>query len=185
MDDVLHDFNTALHAYHNKKYGTKIKREDIISYDIESIWKCTPQEAVAKVFEFYQTQEHHDTKPLDGSVDVVKKLAESYELHIITSRVPEIESLTKDWINRHFPSIFKSVQLTNQFGSSSGPKRKKADVCKELSVDLMIEDSLEHARAISSSGIPVILIDSPWNQGKIPDNVRRVYSWNEIGSILL
>lgn len=185
FDDVLHDFNNSLHQYHNKKYGTTVKREDIVTYDIEKIWGCTRDEAVEKVHTFYRTPEHDETMPLEGSQDVIQLLSRKYNLHIITSRVDEIKELTIRWLERHFPGAFTSVEFINHFGSSSGTKRTKADVCTQLSVDLMIEDSLEHAHAISACGIPVILIDCPWNQGVLPSNVYRVKSWKDISEMLL
>jgi uncharacterized HAD superfamily protein len=185
FDDVLHDFNESLYSYHNKKYGTSIKRNDVVSYDIEKIWGGTKDEAIEKVYEFYRTREHDETMPLDGSVEVIRSLAHKFSLHIITSRVEEIKDLTIRWLDRHFPDMFSSVVFVNHYGKSMKSKRTKAEVCSELYVDLMIEDSLEHALAISACGIPVILIDCPWNQGETPDNVYRVRSWKEIGSLLL
>ncbi len=185
FDDVLHDFNNSFHAYHNKKYGTSVKRQDMVHYDFEKIWGCTRDEAIAKVHQFYRTSEHDDTMPLEGSQEVIRLLSLKYNLHIITSRLEEIKGLTLAWLERHFSGAFSSVEFTNHYGSSSGAKRTKVAICAQLSVDLMIEDSLEHAHAISACGIPVVLIDCPWNQGALPANVYRVASWKEIGEMLL
>jgi len=57
FDDTVFDFNNSLHAYHNAKYGTTVKREDIVSYGIEKVWGCSVEEGARKVFEFYSTKE--------------------------------------------------------------------------------------------------------------------------------
>ena len=155
------------------------------TYNYEDVWPCTREEAIARVHDFYRTPEHDATLPLIDAPEVVRHLSSRYTLHIITSRVDEIRDLTLAWLERHFPQMFTSAQFINNYGPTSGVKRTKADVCTELSADLMIEDSLEHARSIAAIGIPVILIDCPWNQGDIPENVYRVASWRDIGELLL
>ena len=58
--------------------------------------------------------------------------------------------------------------------------RLKSDVCKELGVEVMIEDSLSQAKEIAPCVRKIFLLDCPWNQGDLPMNVARVYSWDEI-----
>jgi uncharacterized HAD superfamily protein len=180
MDDVIFDFNNSLHAYHNAKYGTAIRRQDITSYEIEKVWGCAPEEAMKKVLEFYETKEHDETVPVEGSIEGVKELSSGHELHIITSRADPVRDLTMKWLQRNFPQSFASVVLVNQFAGSPTKARSKADVCAELGVDLMIEDSIAHARSIAASGRPVILLDTPWNQAEAVPNVTRVKTWEDI-----
>jgi uncharacterized HAD superfamily protein len=180
FDDVILDFNTSLHAYHNKKYGTSVARKDIISYSIENVWGCTSEEASRKVFEFYSTAEHDNALPVQGAVEALNELKKDYELHLISVRGDQIKDLTIRWINKNFPNYFKSVSLTNQYFGIKEKVRSKADVCKELGIDVMIEDSLPQAKEIAASGRKVLLMDCPWNQSELPENIIRVYSWGEI-----
>jgi len=180
FDDVLFNFNDSLHAYHNAKYGTSVERKDIASYDIEKVWGCTPEEAARKVFEFYFAPDHDRTSIVAGAIEGVHKLKKDHELHIISSRGDNIKDLTLRWIDQNFPGYFKSVNLTNLYFGIADRAHSKAEVCKKLGVDVMIEDSLSQAEDVSSIGCKVILLDCPWNQGKLPDNVVRVYSWHEI-----
>jgi uncharacterized HAD superfamily protein len=184
MDDVIFDFNNSLHAYHNAKYGTSVKREDIISYDIEKLWHCTPEEASKKVFEFCGTKEHDKTSPIIGTVEALASLKRDHELHIITNRGEQIRDITVGWIENNFPEYFTSINLTNQYFGLADKKRTKLEICEELGVDVMIEDSMSHATEIAKSGRKVFLIDTPWNQGTLPENVTRVFSWSEIVKLL-
>jgi uncharacterized HAD superfamily protein len=70
--------------------------------------------------------------------------------------------------------------LTNQYFGLPEKVRSKADVCRELGVGVMIEDSMSQAKEIAASGCRVLLLDCPWNQGDLPENVTRIYSWKEI-----
>jgi uncharacterized HAD superfamily protein len=179
FDDVIFDFNDSLHAYHNAKYGTSVKRQDIVSYDIEKLWHCTPEEASKKIFEFYETEEHEKTLPISGALEALSLLKSDHELHIITTRGNQVRDVTLKWIKKNFSGYFTSINLTNQY-FGDGHKRTKLEVCEELGVDVMIEDSMSHATEIAKSGRRVFLIDTPWNQGNVPENVTRVFSWGEI-----
>jgi uncharacterized HAD superfamily protein len=66
-------------------------------------------------------------------------------------------------------------------GSSlGGIKQSKEDLSIELGLNLFIEDSLSTAKKIAEKGIPVILLDKLWNQGELPENVRRVATWENV-----
>lgn len=184
LDDVVFDFNNALHAYHNKKYGTSVSRKDITSYDIEKVWNCTAEEASEKVFEFYSTSEHDAAMPVAGASEALTSLKKVHELHVISSRGDQIADLTLRWIEKNFPGHFKSVNLTNQYFGIKEKVQSKADVCRELYIDVMIEDSLSQAKEIAMIVSRVFLLDCPWNQGELPNNVMRVYSWADIISQL-
>jgi uncharacterized HAD superfamily protein len=185
MDDVIFSFNDSLHAYHNAKYGTSVKREDITSYNLEDVWKCTSKEVDDKLTEFFSTKEHDKAVIIPGSFEALAKLKKVNDLHVITSRGDWSEDITLRWIDKNFPEHFKSVSLTNQSLGSPGKRRSKAEVCRELKVDVMIEDSLSQAKEISAVVSRVFLLDCPWNQGDVPENVTRVFSWGEIVKNLL
>ena len=82
-------------------------------------------------------------------------------------------------INKHFPDLFKEIYFINYF-HGAGKKRTKSEVCKELGIEIFIDDSLYHANDISSIGTPVLLLNTPWNQGEVKPPITRVYSWKEI-----
>jgi uncharacterized HAD superfamily protein len=180
LDDVVIDFSNALHAYHNERYGTSVKKGDMTSYGFENVWNCTEEEASKKVFEFYSTNDHDTALPVPGASEALALLKEAHELHIISSRADQIADLTFRWIDKNFPNHFKSVNLTNQYFGTPEKVRSKADVCRELHVDVMIEDSLSQAKEIALVVSKVFLLDCPWNQGELPKNVMRVYSWADI-----
>src|SRR3989344_2809835 len=80
----------------------------------------------------------------------------------------------------HSPEMtFGGVHLRNAF-SVSGPSRKKVDVCKELGVELLIDDNLVYVNECATEGTPALLFDAPWNQGVLPAGVTRISSWDEV-----
>ena len=180
FDDILIEFNASIHAYYNKKLGTSIQKKDVFTYDMHRVWSCEPEEAGRRVFEFCETPEHHAAIPVDGSIEGIDELGKKHKLHLITSRSPAIEDLTLRWLQKHFSDKFAGIHFTGQFFGEKSTMRTKIDVCKELGIDLMIEDSASQAKALAGAGIPVILLDMPWNQEEMPEGITRVDSWDEI-----
>jgi uncharacterized HAD superfamily protein len=179
LDDVLLNFNENFFIYHNDKYGTNHQRKDSIDYQLENILRTTKEEAVKRVLDFYESSNHANAKPVNGSVEAIKTLAKDHILFIVTSKPEALEKMTLQWLNKHFPKMFRGVYFTNHF--HGGEKRNKADVCKELGIQVFIDDSLEYVKNISSdAAIPVLLFDAPWNQEPVKSPINRVYSWAEI-----
>lgn len=181
LDAVLGDIMTPLTDFHNRKYGTKHKLEDNTNYDLSLIWGCSKDEVVSRVYEFYFSPQLEQILPIEGAIDGVKKLAEEHELHVITSRPYVIDKPTRKWINKHFPNQFRSIFHTNQMSKSGTPRKKKSEACKQLGIELIIDDHTDFVFDCVSIGIKAFLFDAPWNQAaKKNINVVRVKSWKEI-----
>lgn len=80
------------------------------------------------------------------------------EIYIITSRsndfVPTLKDVfevTKDWLSRH--NIDVDVIVAAAYGED------KAEVCKKLGIDLMIDDNPYNYKKITSLGIKCLLYD--------------------------
>ena len=56
----------------------------------------------------------------------------------------------------------------------------KRQAARERRLDLLVEDEFPAARAVAETGVPVLLMDRPWNQGDLPARVLRVASWPEV-----
>lgn len=182
--DVLLDFNGALMLWHNKKYGTSYKRSDIIGYGLEDVWKCTKDDAIKRVFEFYHCFGHDTITPVSGAIDAVIKLRKKYDLMIATSRPPVVRVATATLIKRHFGPRFDGMHF---LGHYHGAPRSisKGELCRDLKACRLIDDALFHAQVAEQTGIPVLLLDTPWNQGEVPSNTTRVRNWDHILELLL
>ena len=185
-DEPLADFNAHLCPWMNAKYGTDYKREDIISYKLWEIWKCSKEEALKIIEHFYEEQLEH-VPPVEGSIAAVKELAQQHELLVITSRFGSAISKTVPWINQHFSNKFSDVVFTKNY-AKGGNGKTKAQICKELGVDILIEDFIQYSLDCNKLGIPVLLFNTPWNQDselpegmtKLPQGIVRVNSWEEV-----
>jgi len=187
FDDVLFPFVSECCAFDNAKYGTVFDYKQKEGFRMYHLWKCSEEEEIRRVFDFYLSTHHADVEPIKGASEAVKKLREKYELLIITARPAEVAHATLPWIEKHFPNLFREVYFLNHYAKNDWSKTK-GDVCKELGVKIFIEDSLHNARDISLCEIPVFLFDDYSNQvpdDELPPMVTRVFSWDEITKRLL
>lgn len=181
FDDVIVATNKAMAQWHNRAYGTSYKLEDIDTCDLARFWSCSYDERTRRIGEFFASIEHSTTVPIDAAVKSLE-LLRNKEIHIITARRKEYSNITLDLAERHISSLFCNFHFPNGSEINGIPtKRTKAEVCLEYGIEVFIEDNLEYAGEVASIGIPVLLLDSPWNQAtELPQNIERVFSWDEI-----
>ena len=179
IDGVL----TDEHQYiidHGSKYFSDHNREYSINYngsDFCEVFNASEEECS----DFYDDRlvDYLDYEPMrDYASEVINKLKdESHEIYFITARyLPKfeyenqktIQDKTKNWLKKN--SVKYDDVIFNY---------KKADVVKELNIDLMIEDHVKNIEEISKI-IPVFCYDHPYNREVNNDNITRVYSWYDI-----
>ena len=182
LDEVVGDSITAIIRFHNEKYGTRLTKDDFYSYDFWKVWGGTRDEAIKKVMEFFASDAAWSIDPMAGSMKALMELKEKgHELFIITHRNNDIVGKTEEWLEKHFPRVFAGAHFGNAY-SFSGEGRKKSDICKELGVEVLVDDHMENVRDCASAGIRVLLFDQPWNRQEttLPPGVERVLSWEEV-----
>ncbi len=183
FDDILMDFQGSFYSYINSLKNTSYSISDVTDFRIENILGCSRQEALDFIADFYQTGEHVRALPIKGSQQAIKKLSENYSLFIISSRPEYLREKTESWIQENFGNVFEKIYLNNQY-HGEGIRKTKAEVCEEIGVEVYIEDFMPNAIQVADSGRKVFLLDNPWNQEPAPENIMRVFSWDEISETL-
>jgi len=181
LDDVLADFHTAIRNYHNAVYRTSLKEEDFTTYMFNRVWGGTLKEAIQKVNDFHHSEYSKWISPILDSVESINSLSKKNELFVITSRPIFIKEKSEEWIKMFFGNNFSGVFFSSNHYSKAGGK-SKSQICKELEVSLLIDDSLDYINHCCTIGIRGILFgDYPWNQnGNLPESVVRVKNWREV-----
>ena len=114
-----------------------------------------------------------------GSTKNMKEMYKKYHIVIASSRPPESERATKDWLSRHFK--FHEYVNTRQIGKYG------------LGLHVLIDDNLENIKNFCKYGGQLaIIFDQPWNQqidAEIQQlmkegKVIRCKSWDEISEEL-
>jgi uncharacterized HAD superfamily protein len=180
LDEVLGSFMEDLIRFHNNKYKTSYKLENFFSYKFWNVWGGTKEEAIQKVYDFHEIKYFKEIKPIKDAQESIKKLKENNELFIITSRQNDVIEQTKEWVEKYFPNTFSNIYFTNHF-SQNGDSITKKEVCDELDINILIEDSLEYSLECIKPKRKIFLLDYPWNKSEtLPKEIERVYSWKEI-----
>ena len=131
-------------AWHNENYGTSLTYDDHNTFDLCKVWSCIKEERSQRLNEFFESEHLFNIEPVPGSVEVVKKLSQDHTLHVITARHEGLRKVTEEFLNEYFPDMFTKMHMIGQ-SDHTVTNRTKADVCKDISADLMIEDGFHHA----------------------------------------
>ena len=79
-----------------------------------------------------------------------------------------MQAIVKQWLQQNHVNYDNIIFSKN-----------KAEICKQMSINIMIEDKPENILSISRE-IPVICYDHPYNEKINSDNIIRCYSWYDI-----
>ena len=172
-------------SFHNTVYGTKYRRSDICNFELQPLWGCSLNEVVQRINDFYNSTYHENLQPVLGAVESLEKLRQNNTLVLITSRPEHVRDVTEKLLQRYFLNFFNEIHFLGHYHGIQTRRQTKGEVCKNIGVEIFIDDSLEHAKTVCQEKIPALLFDTPWNQGTLPENITRVFSWDEILEKLL
>ena len=166
-------------------YGTKFCYENNIPINIEHIYYDErklfgwDKEQDTKFWNDYLENYVKNSKPRDCTVEVINKLKEHNEIYLITARndygLPledreKMPEFTKKWLEDNKIYYDKLVFK---------PDSEKLDYCLENGIDVMIEDSPNNVKNISSK-MKVMCYNCMYNEGIEGENIIRVYGWYDI-----
>lgn len=186
MDSVLADIIPLLDLFHNENYKTSISNESHTDYNLSTIWNCSGEEVIRRIYEFYQSTYFDKILPIKGAKKNIDMLSRKHTLILITSRPFHIEEKSRSWLNTHFHGAFTKIIHTNQVSQKHESKKRKSEICLEEGIDVMVEDHLDYALDCAQAGIKVLLLPMPWNvNNKLEhSNITRVADWSEITTYL-
>lgn len=186
LDDVTVAILDGILHYHNFKYKTKYLLEDHKVWDLHTVWGISANEAMKRVYEFYDSPLMDEVLPINGAIDGINKLQTKHTVQFITSRPLITKTKTEKWLSKYFPSQKIPVYFTNQFTPDEVKKSKKSDICKKLMINLIIEDGPENIYDCAANNIKILLFTRPWNKEiKNSDLITRVNNWNDILKLLI
>ncbi len=181
IDELLAYTMQPIAEFANARYGTNLQREHIFDYSLSRVFGKSEEEVDELLDEFDKSEEIKNVGLVPGAKKGIEILARQYKLVAVTSREESTHQLTRNWLDKNFPDKFSALYMTNN-RITKGERRSKADVCLKIGAGLLLEDALHHAKDCAQKGIPILLLDCPWNQTReqLPDRLTRVYSWTQI-----
>lgn len=183
FDDVIAHLFEKLLEFYNERKGKNHTIDEIKEYDLWINWGITKEEAMQLVNEFHEKEEPETTKPIENAIESITNLLHNGDkLYVITARNPIFKHKVENWIAHHLPNKKINVITTRDFKPNQ--YIRKAKICEELNVEIMLEDSGQNALECAETGIKVLLFDKPWNQNIEHENITRVNGWNEAIKLL-
>ena len=121
-------------------------------------------------------------KVIDEAPEYIKKLREKgYKIYIISGRdngeYSNPYKMTTDWLEKYDIQYDKLI-LTDVFDSA-----KKAKVCLENNISIMIDDSSRIQLEVDKTRVTALLMDTPYNRQT--DSLKRVHNWKEIYDFII
>lgn len=192
IDEVLGSFLSTLNKFIRDYCGLDHEVSEYYVYEFFRIWNCSRAEADKRVHEFYNSSYFRlGIEPIPGSQTVLRNLSTVCNLSIVTSRQNVIRDSTLDWIEKHYPGMFKEIQFGNHF-ALHGKSRSKSEICRSLGAQVLIDDNPRYALECAEAGIKVLLFNYnnsyPWCRDSYVDShslITKVYSWEEVEQHLI
>lgn len=182
IDEILFPLKEPLYEYVGDRFNVKLDWRTP-NYDFGIELGLPYEERVGLYYDFIKTEEYHKISPIEGAVEGVKALKEMGNLYAITSRQNFIRDHTQKSLDTYFPGMFSGLDMGNHHNiHDPNNERTKLDMCLEKDIDLFVEDQTKYAVELDSK-VPMILYDTPWNQGFEKDNVYRAMNWTDVVDI--
>ncbi len=170
IDGVLAD-SMPLWVDELNRYFNKNKRvKEIHLYDICQTYEISEQD----LYQFLKTRGPHLMSrplPVQDAPHYLNVIKQTHEIYIVTARDERYRQETGEWLQNHSLPYDELLLLGSH--DKIGP-------CLENNLKLLVEDTLEIGLQVSAAGVPVLLLDAPYNQGALPELVYRKRSWQEI-----
>lgn len=184
LDDVLYPFSEKFCEFANSRLGKSVTVADMTTYRLDLVYQTSYDVIMKLIEEFFTAPETLTYDPIPGAVDGINELSKHYELHIITARKDVFACPTSDWINKHFPGKFSSVQYCNFYALCPNQLARvtKAMKCRELDLLGIVDDNAENVAGVLLSGRAAILFgDYPWHS-EMPKHIRapKAETWGDV-----
>ena len=125
------------------------------------------RDVVETIFESFHVTSIPRLPVLPGAKLALQVLQQRYRIILITARRPTSRAQTVDWLQAH-QIPFDELYFTEEKGNV--PE----------SIALAVDDHPAHAQDYTALGIPVFLMDQPWNQWLTHPLITRVTGWDSL-----
>lgn len=156
--------------YLNKHFQKQLTIDDIVEYELNGVLGVTKVQ-FGEWMKEHEPSIYEQAEMAENAKDTLMEWEKHHELFYISARPKHVEEVTFDWFHRMMVP-YDHIELLGQ--------HDKLQAVKKHNVDIFFEDKHDNACNIAEEcKIPVILMNTPYNQDPIPKNVFRVSSWKE------
>lgn len=179
IDDVIAAHIPAFIAFSNERLGTNLT-VDQYNNDWLTLWNLDYDVMLERAGEFHrETVANYDR--IEGADAVLKKLANKYRLVIVTARPKYNIDATHEWVSKYYRGIFDETHFVPIW--EPGNTITKADICKQIGADYLIDDLPHHCNLAAEVGVKALLFGNyTWSADQtVHPDVVRVANWKAVG----
>lgn len=181
IDEVIADSVAVYLPTLNALFGKDLRREDLVEWDFERTYGVPPAEIKRFWAVHARSGGWERIRPTDGAAEILARLRERHEVVVVTGRPEEhVGRATRAWLAAH---RIPHDALVFMEGLDKDEAVRRA-IGRGL--DVLVEDHADFALAVAARGVPVFLVDAPWNRRAGPHPlVRRVADLREAADLIL
>ena len=191
IDDVLSETIARLVELLEHMHDRRIDPSEVEHFDLSRSFGLDANE-----LESFMERVHHDDiiesiAPTPGAADVLSQWQVAGDrVTLVTGRPPKTNAASRRWLETHDLSheALHHLDKWNRPGwNLTGLPAIRFDELSEFGFEFAVEDSLDTAvRLIEEFGIPVALMDRPWNRAvesiakKTRGSLIRCSNWGQV-----
>jgi uncharacterized protein len=171
IDSTLHHYWDQFEAAAKRRFGVELPYQD----QQWSIDRLRPEQVRACVDETHRDEQILAAEPYPGAVETVRAWHEAgHFIHITSHRSVDAHGATARWLQRiglPYDELYCSFD--------------KVTHCREIGIDLLIDDSPVNLLAAAEAGIRTATIAHPWNRDVCEEeDVVCAEDWSELRRLL-
>jgi hypothetical protein len=172
IDSTLHHYWDRLSDSARKRFGVELPYEEQFTWGIT---RLKPQQLQVCIDDTHSAAEILASRPYDGAVDVVNAWFDAgHFIHITSHRAERCHGSTAQWLDQ--------IGLRHHDLHCSYDKVAR---CRELAIDILIDDSPVNIHSALEAGIIAATIRHPWNEEVCDtEDVVGAASWSELAGKL-
>ena len=184
LDDVISDTAELFITILKREFGKTVEVEDMLSFDLKASFGLTASEYDLFFQMVHRPEVIMAFAPKKGAIEVLEEWTRlGCQVAIVTGRLTSTYESSLNWLDKHNVP-YHSFTMVNKY-SRENIDRNIAVSLEDLSAmkfSFAVEDSANMAQYLSQQmGIPVALIDRPWNRTvDLDSNIGRYTSWYNI-----
>jgi uncharacterized HAD superfamily protein len=151
IDSTLHHYWDQLAAIAKRRFGVRLPYEDQLTWGITLL---RPEQVRACVAETHREAQVLAAEPYPGAVEAIRGWHDSgHFIHVTSHRTPDAQQATERWLER-IELPYDELYCSND----------KVSRCREIAIDLLIDDSPVTLVRAAEVGITPATILHPWNR---------------------
>jgi len=151
IDSTLHHYWDQLESAAKRRFGVELPYGEQLVWNID---RLRPEQVQACVAETHTDEQILRAKPYPGAVETVRAWHEAgHFIHVTSHRRIEAHGATERWLQRielPYDELYCSMD--------------KVARCREIGIELLIDDSPENLLAAVDAGIAAATLEHPWNR---------------------